>query len=66
MDNSIRKTPKEPCLPLAPLFDSLEGHHSYTDTHCWSQRCLTQRFQPLLKENIRKYFLAPKVLTQAP
>ena len=32
MDNSIRKTPKEPCLPLAPLFDSLEGHHWLTQT----------------------------------
>ena len=29
MDNSIRKTPKEHCLPLEPLFDSLEGHQSY-------------------------------------
>ena len=65
MDNSIRKTPKEYCLPLAPLIDSLEGHHSYTDTYCWSQRCVSQRFQLLLKEN-RKSFLAPKVLTQAP
>ena len=32
MDNSIRQTPKEKCLLLAPLFDSLEGHYSYTDT----------------------------------
>ena len=65
MDNSIRQTPKEPCLPLAPLFNSLKGHHSYTDTYYWSQRCVSQRFQLLLKEN-RKSFLAPKVLTQAP
>ena len=65
MDNSIRKTPKEHCLPLEPLFDSLEGHHSYKDTYRWSQRCVSQRFQLLLKEN-RKYFLAPKVLIQAP
>ena len=65
MDNSIRQTPKEHCLPLAPLFDSLKEHHSYTDTYYWSQRCVSQRFQVLLKEN-RKYFLVPKVFKQAP
>ena len=62
IDNSIRQTLKEPCLPLAPLFESLVGHHSYTDTYYQSQRCVSQRFQPLLKES-GKYFLAPKVWT---
>ena len=50
MDNSIRQTPKEHCLPLAPVFDSLVGHHSYTDTYYWSQKCVSlQRFQPLVE-----------------
>ena len=64
MDNSIRQTRKEPCFPLVPLS---EGHHSYTDIYCWSQRYLSQRLQPLLKEN-REYFLVPKALahSQAP
>ena len=66
MDNSIRKTPKEYCLPLVPLYESLEGHHSYTDTYCWSQRCVSEIPTPCeRKQEVFFYFSVEGTHTSA-